>query len=452
MQRSRRYVNLAASAALTLTAALAIVTAPAASGDHGPDLSGTAAIESYLVSIGVDPSEAVWQEGLRNYAGPTCPGVDWNCVPADAPIVQVAAPLGTNVFECTGLDCIALQIALGAGQNDADCERGDKHADDAVQTCLIVQTNTTGNNVAVINQSIEQKGAAVTARQVARIDQVNESGKNVAGFHQVITQSSQVKGTVQSQEAHQAATLDQETTGGTNASNIDQDQKQTQRASGSTSITQFQNTVLGADPTCDRPTDATFDQLKNQCAEVVQNSNLTAGGVITSDLRQTIEERQSASDSPSAEQRQGDVCHCLGQQGDVAQNSSAPVHHDAVQETRQSQTASDIPETGLTQFKDVGDPRCCASQTLNADSTADITQRTDQTASSPNAIQEAILVGECVTTGSCTVFQSATVNGETTTNDSCTDESACFEVLACESAGEGEGTVCFEVVDEGDIE
>jgi hypothetical protein len=389
----------------------------------------------------------VWQEGLRNYAGASCPGVDWNCVPADVPIVQIAAPLGTNVFSCTGLDCVAVQIALGAGQNDADCERGDKHTDEAVQTCLIVQTNTTGNNNAVINQSIEQKGEAVTARQVARIEQMNESGRNLAGFHQVINQSSQVRGTEQSQEAHQAATLDQVTTTGTNASNIDQQQKQTQRASGSPSITQSQNTMLGTDPTCDRPPDLSFDQLKNQCAEVVQNSSLTSGGGITSDLQQTIVETQSAADSPEAEQRQGSDLCCLGQQGDVDQNSSAPVDSNAVQETRQTQTASGVPESGLTQFKDIGDPRCCAFQTSNPDSTADITQRTDQEASSPNAIQEAILVGDCVTTGECSVFQSATVNGETTTNDSCTDQSFCFEVLVCESAGEGEGTVCFESED-----
>jgi hypothetical protein len=446
MLRSRRRLSLAVATVLMLTSALAIVTAPAASANRGPDLSSRAAIESYLNSIGVDPSEAVWQEGLRNYAGASCPGVGWNCVPADVPVVQIAAPLGTNVFSCTGLDCVAVQVALGAGQNDAGCERGDKHTDTAVQICLIVQANTTGNNNAVITQSIEQKGEAVTARQVARIEQMNETGKNLAGFHQLINQSSQVRGTEQSQEAHQAATLDQVTTTGTNASNIDQQQKQTQRASGSPSITQSQNTMIGTDFFCDRPTDVLpFDQQKNQCAEVLQNSSLTAGGVITSDLQQTIDETQSASDSPEAEQRQGSDLCCLGQQGDVDQHSSAPVDSNAIQETRQTQTASGVPESGLTQFKDIGDPRCCAFQTSNLNSRADITQTTDQQASSPNAIQEAILIGDCFTTGECTVFQSATVEGETTTNE-CTGQS-CFEILVCESAGEGEGTVCFESED-----
>src|SRR5688572_1468243 len=101
MQRSPRQVGLAAVTALTLTTALTIVAASAAHADHRPDLSSPAAIESYLESIGVDPSEAVWQQGLRNYAGPSCPGVGWTCVAADAPIVQIALSGGANVFECS---------------------------------------------------------------------------------------------------------------------------------------------------------------------------------------------------------------------------------------------------------------------------------------------------------------------------------------------------------------
>lgn len=441
MDRSLRRVALAASTALTLATALLVGTASAAGADVGLDLSSRAAVERYLVSIGVDPADAVWQEGLRNYAGPSCPGLEWSCVPANAPIIQIAAPLGTNLFECTGLECVVVQVPLGAGQNDADCERGDKHGDDVLQECVITQTNTTGNNVAGINQSIEQKGADVTARQVARIVQDNESGKNSAGFHQVITQSSNV-GTTQLQEAHQAATLDQLTTTGNNTSNIDQRQRQTQMASGGTSITQDQNTVLGADFFCDRPFLEPHDQQKNQCAEVLQTSDLLVGGPNASNLDQQISESQTASNSESADQDQGNACHCLGQQGDVDQHSSAPSRSDADQDVVQVQRATGVPD--LDQFKDIGDPRCCQFQENNLDNSAQITQTTDQMASSPDAIQEALLVGECVTSGACTVFQSATVNGETTTNDSCTDESACFEVLVCQSAGEGEGTVCFE--------
>ena len=44
-----------------------------------PDLSSRAAIASYLQSIGVDPATVTWQQGLNNYAGPSCPGVGWTC-------------------------------------------------------------------------------------------------------------------------------------------------------------------------------------------------------------------------------------------------------------------------------------------------------------------------------------------------------------------------------------
>jgi hypothetical protein len=436
---------------LALTSALAIVTAPAASANRGPDLSSRAAIDEYLISIGVDPSEAVWQEGLRNYAGASCPGVGWNCVPADVPIVQIAAPLGSNVFSCTGLDCVAVQVALGAGQNDADCERGDKHADDAVQTCLIAQANTTGNNNAVVNQSIEQKGAVVTARQVARIEQTNESGKNLAGFRQVINQSSQVTGTVQSQQAHQAATLDQETTTGSNTSTIDQRQNQTQKASGTTDvIEQRQNTVVEVDPSpafvCDRPEDdPDFGQPKNQCVDALQNSSLTAGGDIDLTLRQLIRESQSASNAPAVDQEQGSLSGLHGQEGSVVQNSSAPVFADPIQETIQGQTATAI-SGGVNpgdQFKDTGDPRCCATQIINMDSAADITQRTNQSASSDGAIQVARFSGNCESSGSCHVFQSATIDGDTDTNE-CTDTDPpgiCEEEQICtEVVGESEET------------
>src|SRR5919108_1689312 len=51
-----------------------------------------ASINRYLRSIGVNPATAVVQKGLRNYAGPNCPGADWNCTSANAPVVQLADP------------------------------------------------------------------------------------------------------------------------------------------------------------------------------------------------------------------------------------------------------------------------------------------------------------------------------------------------------------------------
>jgi hypothetical protein len=451
MGRGLKRVALAVSTALTLAAALLVGTASAAGANPLPDLSTRAAIEQYLVSVGVDPADAVWQTGLKNYAGPSCPGLGWNCARANKPIVQIAAPLGTNLFACGGVDCVVVQTALKGGNNGAGCERTDKHANPALQVCLIAQTNDgnpNSSNTAVINQSIQQStGSAQDARQVARITQENTLGRNIAGIHQVIGQTQNQSGgdATQSQEAHQASTVEQLTETGGNSSNVDQRQDQNQRVSRGGTVSQIQNAEMGPDfLLCDRPEDASFDQQKNQCVEVLQTSSLVpgAGGPNSSNLKQGISESQTASNSSNVDQDQGNSCHCLGQEGTVEQFSSAPSRSDADQTAVQVQRATGDPSP--SQFKDIGDPRCCQVQEDNPNNTAHIIQKTNQSASSPAAIQGALLVGECVTSGSCTVFQAATVNGETTTNDSCTDESACFEVLVCESAGENEGTVCFE--------
>jgi hypothetical protein len=430
MRRSPRQVGLAAGALLALTMAMAVATAPVASADS-PDLSSDQAINAYLVSIGVDPAEAVWQEGLKNYAGPSCPGLGWTCAPADAPIVQIAAPLGTNLFSCTGLDCVAVQIALGAGQNDAECDRGDKHADMATQVCDITQENTIGNNVAGINQSIEQKGSTVTARQVAHILQSGD-GKNTAGFHQVILQSSQVTGTPQSQDAYQAATLEQVSGSGDNSSNIDQRQTQTQRASGS-EIMQAQNTAGGTDLLlCDRP-EETFDQAKNQCAEVSQEST---DGNNSSNLSQLISERQTAGNAEDVDQVQGTFVFLTGgQAGTVDQLSTSPADSDAVQDMRQVQTAG-IVTNSLSQSQDTGDPRCCQMQFTNPDNMADITQTTDQQASDPSADQQATLQGDCDSSGSCHLLQSSTIDGDDPVSFECGPGAiACHNILVNSDGG-----------------
>jgi hypothetical protein len=242
--------------------------------------------------------------------------------------------------------------------------------------------------------------------------------------------------------------VDQGTTSGSNASDIDQWQNQTQRAERATvSITQKQNTLVGDDFFCDGSDGSpAYDQRKTQCVEVVQNSSPVpgVGGRNNSDLDQQIRENQFASKSPTVDQDQGEATRMTGQDGTVEQISSAPADSEATQNTVQVQKASYVPAVGLSQFKDAGDPRCCQIQGTNVNNRAEIMQKTVQFASSPTAIQQAIFIGDCFTSGTCSVFQSATINGETETNDSCTDSNACFEVFVCESVGDSEGNACSE--------
>jgi hypothetical protein len=479
MRRTRRKALAATFPVLIVATLLSATMASTASSDPDLDLSSDAAIVDYLGSIGIDPADAVWQRGLRNYAGPSCPGPDWNCVPANAPIVQIAAPLGTNQFHCTGPDCVVVQVASdddgddddgddddgdnGDGDN-GDGDDGDDDGDDGnvatcemhssssssssnvLQVCIIGQESADGSsNAASIKMSIKQSSGSrtstQTARQVGRITQVNTTGKNVASIWESIGQSQSASGgsTIsQSQEAHQSAVVDQDSTSGDNASDIDQWQNQSQYAERATaSITQRQNTAVGTDFTfCDGANGTLdFDQAKNQCAEVTQDSSLVpgVGGNNHSDLEHRIREGQTATKSLVVDQDQGDPSN--GQGGTVDQLSSAPADSEATQDTIQVQKASYAPT--VSQFKDAGDPRCCQSQGTNEANRAEITQKTDQFASSPTATQRAIFVGDCLTTGTCSVLQSATINGETETNDSCTDSNSCFEVFVCTSAGEG---------------
>jgi hypothetical protein len=456
MKRSPRQVGLVASTVLALTMALTVATASTASADP-PDLSSDQAINAYLVSIGVDPAEAVWQRGLKNYAGPGCPGASWNCVRANAPIVQIGPAGGRNLFACGQQECVAVQVLLNGGQNASACERRVEGPIETVMVCDITQANGPGTNAAAIAQHIQQsKGVTQRAREIARITQVNETGSNIARIIQGIGQSSRSKSgdVMQTQEAHQAATVTQTTESsdltamlGDNTSNIRQTQNQLQRASGGSdlrTISQAQNTDPGSDPTCDQPQDATFQQ-KNQCANVTQHSGLInlvgpvfapGGGDNSSILNHAITQRQIAERAGTVNQSQG--AFSSGEEGIKDQLSSGVSTGTATQDMLQNQTApSGLSFPALTQDQNTGDPRCCWNQLGNDANRADIRQTTLQTASSEDANQNATLVGTCTSSGTCHVEQSATTDDASDTNE-CTG-SSCFVITQCFEGEGGEG-------------
>jgi hypothetical protein len=455
MQRCRQ-VGMAVVTVLALTGALTIATTTAASATP-PGLSSISAINTYLADNGI--TNAFWQTGLKNYAGPSCPGAGWTCHAANVPIVQFATlPGSTNLFLCLSPNCLVIQVATVSGQNGSACNRGDGSTD-VVQECEINQFNTGGSNstnAAGIQQNSQQNQAVVTARQVARITQENGSGRNIAHIFQVIGQSSNVTGAspvVQSQEAHQAATLDQLTTTGSNTSNITQRQGQTQRAKGGSSITQTQNTAAGTDTFCDGSgallATAAYDQEKNQCVEVLQSSHdapsFADGGNQSSSLNQAINEQQNAQNTALGTQTQGEtVSSTGGQSGSVDQHSSGVSTSQTPQDTVQVQSANGV--TALAQTKDAGDPRCCMTQQSNPNNTANITQSVNQSAFedgafSEAALQRAVFDGDCASSGACNVQQTDTTNGFTDTNGCTSNGTGCSAFFICTSGVEGG---CFE--------
>src|SRR5438067_1843033 len=125
-----------------------------------PDLSTKAAIVAYLQSINVDPATVTWQEGLLNYAGPSCPGAAWNCT-TSTHVVQIAAPGGENRTECKGKPedtttvtqgdqtCEITQTAPAKGENHATC-------DERSSEPVVVQEGTIAPDGAKNNSHLHQ--------------------------------------------------------------------------------------------------------------------------------------------------------------------------------------------------------------------------------------------------------------------------------------------------------
>src|SRR5436190_11528673 len=129
---------------------------------------------SGAVSIGSTAS-TITQSGLRNYAGPNCPGVGWSCTTSTR-VVQFAAPGGENRFECTPAapatspstnSCVVDQHG---DTNHARCFIRDSTEPTSTESCDITQGGE--RNYADIHMSTTQgAGPGQDAMQTATVDQ-----------------------------------------------------------------------------------------------------------------------------------------------------------------------------------------------------------------------------------------------------------------------------------------
>jgi hypothetical protein len=221
------------------TAAVLIASAGAGTtGAAAPsvELSSRASIVNYLRTIGVDPAGVVIQRGMRNYAGPSCPGRGWNCTRA-ARVVQVAQRAGGNKFECSGSsegenDCFVVQESPAG--NTARCT---EQADDdtpVTQTCTISQMSVVGDNHAFVEQVIKQnEGSDQEGSQNASVTQTSGSGNNGSHVSQTIEQMAKDTSLVvtQSQHGRQRAAVDQSSATGMQDSHLRQSTDQDANAS-----------------------------------------------------------------------------------------------------------------------------------------------------------------------------------------------------------------------------
>jgi hypothetical protein len=333
----------------------------------GVNLSKNSGVATYLRSHGWDPGQFAIQRGIRNYAGPHCPGAGWNCT-VTLKVVQVASV--SNVYECLpGDTCTGVLqgSATGTANNTFICEQGgssdqdqsgdqgqqDQSGDQGqqpapvssptrTQTCGVTQLNGSGNNVVRIKQMIKQgNGTALSAEQTADVTQTSVSGSNHASVLQAVMQSIKEDAASQAQTAFQEATFNQTSTSGRNRIDLTQGLKQTEKT--------------------DLATVSTQDQGGSARGNIHQLST----GVSTFDVDQHARQKMDG-------------------------------------------TAATVQNQDPYEF-------CCASQGTNIKDSGAISQESVQD-EFPNHNQQGTLEADCTTTGKCNAMQSATQNGVTLTN------------------------------------
>jgi hypothetical protein len=383
------------------------------------DLSSLPKIEAYLNSIGIDPDSVVVQQGQLNYAGPDCPGAEWNCTTANKVVQLSPANLpAANVVNCSptvsvtflGIDeCVIVQstaaslLETASTTNDANCDMEATGGDKQKQRCKVTQHSKKGNNYAYVRVRTTQRGgSAQVATQEAEITQMSETGNNTAKITQTVYQTldTHQNGPVtQSQNARQSATVDQTSTSGDNSSDIRQSQYQNERARTDGDVTQDQNTdfLLG----------------RNLDADVTQSST---SGDTTSNLQQMIRQDQDA-DSPAGNVTQNEGNFSGGLEGTIVQMTTSPgvIRSTSAQDETQTQHAD---TTGTLIQSKVGPEFCCAEQiggtTANVNTVTQSNIQTDDDAVGSN--QTSQQSGNCSQTvpgAECTVNQTYTANGET---------------------------------------
>ena len=281
------------------------------------DVSTRSAVIHYLRSIHVNPKGAVIQRGARNYAGAGCPSGRWACARTKHTVVQITKRGGQNRFVCRSSHCVVVQLAgagyisgrslastaASGGGNTASCIK----TTGLVQSCVISQSNSTGNTAIVVEGQVapgqKATGLTQTASYAAQVTQTSTSGLNKACVLQVTnmdgstnTSGKKAQPITVTLEAHQSILITQDSSHGdnsaraatpaggcddTNGSAVTQQQLLSSTAAGSASITQKENAAnsgfnLSLDieqnqhtPSASGSNAANFTQTANQTAVAI---------------------------------------------------------------------------------------------------------------------------------------------------------------------------------------
>jgi hypothetical protein len=397
------------------------------------NLSTVSGAMRYLRAIGLNAERVVIQRGARNYAGPNCPGARWTCTSTADPIVQLAAPGGTNRFRCVTASCVVVQATTtAAATNTAKCIR----TTGITQSCSISQTSATADNVAIVVEiATKLSGLTQNASSTAQITQqaTGPSNSNTACVHQSVSLEGSTTGTkgkpvTVTLNAHQSISIAQDSSAGGNTvqnattagacgapgSLLTQTQTLTSRATGGGGITQNENAA---------------ESGANMLIDIAQNQSPgflgSASGVNTAAFAQT-NDLVAIARTPVGPVEQTQASPVGGLEATVNQFSHDESTIDAEQtetqcEHAQTETSGPPPVTCDTatpppylltqvQYGHVRKGPCCSTQGDNPDSTFTVVQSSTQDNDTHQG-QENDLRADCSTSGSCTVTQTTTVDG-----------------------------------------
>lgn len=402
-------------------------------------LTSMAAADAYLRSLGVDPTTAVHQTGVRNYAGPSCPGAGWNCAAAAGAVVQQAAADGVNEFTCTASSgdsqandsCVIVQMAPSSGDNEAICkEEVSGTAPNA--SCSITQQNVGGDNQADIDQQWQQQsGSTQTAQQTATVTQQNQKGANKVDVDQAISQLIENSSPTQDQEAVQVACVQQDSPSGGNHASVTQQVSQNEEEQG-TSTQQFQNQNAGPDTSCGGSSTTISPNL---AAIVLQDEGTpSASGRGSESVHQVLHQTMtSLVTDGSVQQQQGNDFDLGGLEAIPNQQTTGLATASVGQHERQLEDAETKPSSrSQIQNDPIHNPCCEGVQGSNPSDTFDLTQKSVQDADS-GATQLFDMQGDCTSSGVCDVFQ--VVRNDTTSQSQECTPGPCSVVLNNEGEG-----------------
>ncbi len=295
---------LCAVAVLTASVGAGAARTPA---KQAIDLSTNAAVKQYLRSLGISPRGVVIQRGVRNYAGPNCPGKGWNCTRSQR-VVQIATPArarpsaGTRSF-------FAKPPPPPPPVNVWKCSRSTGSS----QSCSVVQSAPPGtSNSAQVDETITQSGQTLNGSQDAQITQTSTTGSNKVQLNLKITQtaSTGAASVSQSLTSSQNFNISQSSTSGAQSIQVEESSTQSETATNAAAAgTQYASGDLFGD--------------------ISQSSS----GISTAKVKQIHNVTQSAPAGTSVDQTVVDPFKCCATQSGNAADTFGLIQNGSVQTT-----------------------------------------------------------------------------------------------------------------------